>query len=91
MRKSGDDMMTTIGMISSDTDIKIFIDTNKSLNPFVTKEVYQEFESSTKSKKNYRQSSDLTNTSDNRHSSLTHSQMENSIIDEDYIQQLSVS
>lgn len=30
MRKSGDDMMTTVGMISSETDIKIFIDTNKS-------------------------------------------------------------
>lgn len=37
-------MMTTVGMISSDTDIKIFIDSNKSINPYLQKEQFNEFE-----------------------------------------------
>ena len=40
----GEEMNQTINMISSDTDLKIFIDTNKSLNSFLSKEVFQPYE-----------------------------------------------
>lgn len=37
-------MNQTIAMINGETDLKIFIDTNKSLNQFLTKEVFQPYE-----------------------------------------------
>jgi hypothetical protein len=100
MRKSGEDIMTTVGMSSSDTDLRIFIDTNKSTVPFVQRESYQEYEvgSSTRgtSKRmgSLNQSEGFSGYASNassggrKTSSLVHSQIETSIIDEDYIQQL---
>jgi hypothetical protein len=40
MRQRGDDIGSTLGMINSDTDIRIFIDTNRSQNQFIQKENY---------------------------------------------------
>lgn len=39
-RNRSEEMNQTISMVSSDTDLKIFIDTNRSLNSFLSKEVF---------------------------------------------------
>lgn len=33
--KSSEEISQTVGMINSETDIKIFIEANKSMNPFL--------------------------------------------------------
>ena len=46
LKQRGDDISISTGMISSDTDLKIFIDSNKSQNQFVQKEVFTSYETS---------------------------------------------
>ena len=40
LKTRGEEMNQTIAMINGETDLKIFIDTNKSLNQFLSKEVF---------------------------------------------------
>ncbi|CDW77618.1 rab-like gtpase activating [Stylonychia lemnae] len=44
INQRGDEIGQTVGIISSEIDLKIFVDQNKSQNPFLQREVYQEFE-----------------------------------------------
>eukprot|EP00347_Sterkiella_histriomuscorum_P016146 403354306 len=80
MRSRGEDICQTIGMVSSETDLRIFIDTNKSQNQFIQRVPYDEFEqeSSSKYKTKYaRESKEIT---------FEISTVKSSFIDENYIQ-----
>ena len=44
IKASSDDMVQTISMVSPETDMKIFVDKNRSHNPFLQKEEFHLFE-----------------------------------------------
>ena len=40
VRTRSEEISQTVSMISSETDIRIFVETNKSLNQFLVKEIF---------------------------------------------------
>lgn len=44
MKSKSEDISQSMQMISSDMDLKIFVDANKSQNSFLTKEEFQPYE-----------------------------------------------
>lgn len=79
LRQRGDDIGATLGMVNGETDVKIFIDSNRSQNHFLQKEAFQEFEQAP-GRRSTRSSQEVTFEITQR---LT--QIECSVIDEDYI------
>ena len=43
VRTRSEEISQTVSMISSETDIRIFVETNKSLNQFLVKEIFQDY------------------------------------------------
>ena len=44
MKREGEEISQTVAMISSDTDLRIFVDSHKSTNQFLMKEEFAPYE-----------------------------------------------
>lgn len=59
-RYRSDDIAQTLQMVSADTDIRIFIDANKSQNAFMMREEFQSYDNSKNENKIRQRSSNVT-------------------------------